>query len=96
MFDASPKLPYGILTGNRIEYGNYDQCLRANYEDENVKILGKFCLNAIFLMLPTDFEEQSEQNEKNTKNQVRFVTNPSFSISAAAYIVDKKIFSFRS
>lgn len=49
MLDASAKIPSGILQGNGIQLGDFDQCLgsRARVQLETgsvVKLQGKYCL----------------------------------------------------
>lgn len=48
VFDASAKLPSGILNGNINQYGDFDQCLSVNAKD----FLGQYCLTSIQLSLP--------------------------------------------
>lgn len=45
MYDASAKVPAGILNGNVNQYGDFDQCL--NTEANNKKLNGKYCLALI-------------------------------------------------
>lgn len=49
MLDATAKIPSGILQGNGIQLGDFDQCLasRARVQLESgsvVKVQGKYCL----------------------------------------------------
>ncbi|CAH0560293.1 unnamed protein product [Brassicogethes aeneus] len=44
MFDSSSKIQAGILYGNLMDYGAFDQCLKIyHYQDGNGSIYGKFC-----------------------------------------------------
>ncbi|KAK9753368.1 Acyltransferase family [Popillia japonica] len=52
MFDATPKIPYGLLTGNLMEPGNYDGCLRVKYDGEYGRVLGKYCGMSVAVILP--------------------------------------------
>ena len=58
MFDATGKIPEGILEGNLFEWGNWDQCLaiKVSYNDTSTvadgvisNFTGRYCLmNLIF------------------------------------------------
>lgn len=61
VFDATPKIPYGILTGNLLEAGNYDECLRANVIDVQGEILGKFCRNSLAVVLPIHLTIENQE-----------------------------------
>ncbi|KAI4463970.1 o-acyltransferase [Holotrichia oblita] len=52
VFDATPKIPYGLLTGNLMEPGNYDGCLRVRYDGEYGRVLGKYCGMSVAVILP--------------------------------------------
>lgn len=54
VFDASAKLPSGILRGNIHQYGDFDQCLSIATEDKELK--GKFCLANVQLGLSKSSE----------------------------------------
>ncbi|KAG8222358.1 hypothetical protein J437_LFUL015954 [Ladona fulva] len=54
MYDASAKLPSGLLHGNVNQYGDFDECLsidevldKSKYKLEDHKIMGKYCLSNI-------------------------------------------------
>ncbi len=51
VYDASAKVPSGILSGNINQYGNFDQCLSV-HEPSNF-FQGKYCL-AYFQLKITD------------------------------------------
>lgn len=40
MIDSSSKLQSGLLLGNMMEYGNYEQCITTKFNE----IVGKYCL----------------------------------------------------
>lgn len=46
MYDASAKLPSGILRGNVNQLGDFDQCLDVTSQDEP-RIEGKYCLASV-------------------------------------------------
>ncbi|KAJ8953090.1 hypothetical protein NQ318_013432 [Aromia moschata] len=49
--DASAKFPYdGLAYATRWSYGNFDQCLAIDHEDDEGRILGKHC--AVGLTIP--------------------------------------------
>ena len=52
MYDASAKVPAGVLNGNVNQYGDFDQCL--NTEANNRKFSGKYCLAYIHPTVPSD------------------------------------------
>ncbi|KAH0551858.1 hypothetical protein KQX54_002246 [Cotesia glomerata] len=59
MFDASTKIPSGILQGNIKDLGMYDQCLKVNATVGNENIRGKHCMYTLegefnATMLPVD------------------------------------------
>ncbi|XP_025421860.1 nose resistant to fluoxetine protein 6-like [Sipha flava] len=56
MYDASAKIPSGILNGNINQFGDFDQCLGAN--DESLGIKGQYCLAFIELSLPPNANEK--------------------------------------
>jgi hypothetical protein len=46
VYDASAKLPSGILRGNVNQLGDFDQCLAVTSQDEP-RIDGKYCLASV-------------------------------------------------
>lgn len=62
MFDASAKLPSGILNGNVNQFGDFDQCLRVQEPSQTKRgirsndegIRGKYCLAYLQPTLPDD------------------------------------------
>lgn len=45
MLDSSSKLQSGILSGNYIDLGNFDECLSATYKTSDIgQINGQYCL----------------------------------------------------
>lgn len=55
VYDASAKLPSGILNGNVNQFGDFDQCLNVLSKNGNFK--GKHCLATVQLTL-SDKEER--------------------------------------
>lgn len=53
MYDASAKLPSGILNGNLNQYGDFDQCL--SVASKNRTFRGQYCLTNIMFALPKNF-----------------------------------------
>lgn len=53
MIDSWGTLPSGLLYGNVIGLGNYDECLGINKELSNSKIKGKYCLAKFSLLVDT-------------------------------------------
>lgn len=54
VLDSSSKLPSGILSGNLVDFGNFDQCLAISRTIETSllpfhKIKGKYCLGDVKL-----------------------------------------------
>ena len=54
VFDASAKLPSGILNGNLNQFGDFDQCL--NVISRNGKFKGQHCLATVQFTPPEDEE----------------------------------------
>lgn len=53
VYDASAKLPSGLLSGNLNQYGDFDECLNTfSTSEENVQ--GKYCLSYIQVAVPSD------------------------------------------
>lgn len=50
MYDASAKLPSGILSGNINQYGDFDQCLSVISANNDFK--GQYCLAHIMVSFP--------------------------------------------
>lgn len=44
MFDSSAKLTAGVLNGNVNQFGDFDECQSAVYEDDDMKIEPQYCL----------------------------------------------------
>lgn len=51
VYDASAKLPSGILNGNVNQLGDFDLCLRSNSKRDNIK--GQYCLAALQIKAPS-------------------------------------------
>lgn len=54
MFDASSKIPTSLLEGNVFDLGNYDECLKIEYEEKNEVKVAKYCGAAIIITIPRD------------------------------------------
>ncbi|CAH1130534.1 unnamed protein product [Ceutorhynchus assimilis] len=50
VYDSSAKIPSGILAGNTNQLGNFDMCLSAINENQN--IYGQYCLAALEVKIP--------------------------------------------
>lgn len=57
MFDASAKLPSGILNGNLNQLGDFDMCLSAAPELNNFS--GQYCLARVMVLVPNIFQFMS-------------------------------------
>lgn len=42
MYDSNPKIPHSLLTGNRIIFGNYDECIEIDHPDH--LFTGQYCM----------------------------------------------------
>lgn len=51
MADASSKLPSGLLAGNKVDLGAYDECLDVAVAEGDVRFTGQHCLVAMQLHL---------------------------------------------
>ncbi|VVC30375.1 Nose resistant-to-fluoxetine protein, N-terminal,Acyltransferase 3 [Cinara cedri] len=56
MYDASAKIPSGILNGNVNQFGDFDQCVNAN--DQTLGIRGQYCLAYMEINLPANPNEK--------------------------------------
>lgn len=56
MFDASAKIPSGVLSGNINQLGDFDECLAVEkeYGASNEKLYGKYCLANVEVKLVHD------------------------------------------
>lgn len=52
MYDASAKIPSGILSGNVNQFGDFDQCVSVN--DQKLGIKGQYCLTYVEMTLPSN------------------------------------------
>ncbi|XP_017785861.1 PREDICTED: nose resistant to fluoxetine protein 6-like [Nicrophorus vespilloides] len=46
MVDSGYRLPTGIMSGNILDFGNFDQCMSL-HEEEPVHVYGKYCLSKV-------------------------------------------------
>jgi hypothetical protein len=66
VFDASTKIPSGLVPGNIQQLGNYDQCLRIDVRDGDVPAFrGQQCLATIRLVVA------AEDNGNQTRADAR-------------------------
>lgn len=56
VYDASAKIPSGILSGNVNQFGDFDQCMNAN--DKIMGIQGQYCLTYVEMTLPPNSNEK--------------------------------------
>lgn len=50
MYDASAKVPSGVLSGNINQLGDFDECLNVNAP--NNEFTGKYCLTYVQMTVP--------------------------------------------
>lgn len=50
MYDATAKLPSGLLSGNVLQFGDFDLCMKSNNQAHN--IYGQYCLANIQFEVP--------------------------------------------
>ncbi|KAK5642260.1 hypothetical protein RI129_008427 [Pyrocoelia pectoralis] len=75
MYDAMGKLPAGILNGNFIEMGSFDQCINIDeIRNDSTRLIGKYCLG--HLSIPSEYIKQTEQ----LPNYVEVPTQMHFSV----------------
>lgn len=56
MYDASTKIPNGLVAGNYFDLGHFDECYGIQYGD----IYGKYCLGAFpFNQMPVSLRDPS-------------------------------------
>lgn len=77
MFDAWAKgPPSGILYGNTVDYGNYDQCLSINHElgnDNSFAIKGQHCSITVEIK---DFSKQKYFKDRIRYEQINYKLLP--------------------
>lgn len=54
VYDATAKIPSGVLNGNINQYGDFDQCL--GVESASKSFRGQYCLARIMVSLPKSFK----------------------------------------
>lgn len=79
MFDASAKIPSGILFSSYISIGNFDECYEYN-DPSNGTIYGKYCLGTIKLNVEATRKELEPVNNDFTKYIIKPLKFPLFSI----------------
>ena len=63
MRDAWGNVPSGIFSGNRFDFGNFDQCIKFSHASENV---GEFSGQHCTILIPFNREEQTQMARINT------------------------------
>lgn len=56
MYDASAKIPSGILSGNVNQFGDFDSCLKV--DDQKLGIKGQYCLTYVEMTLPPNANDK--------------------------------------
>ena len=69
VFDASTKFPHGILYGNTIDLGNFDECVELSLPFKNSTIEGQYCL------IQVEYD-QKDSNSIKVKNPFAFEHSP--------------------
>ncbi|XP_048512297.1 nose resistant to fluoxetine protein 6-like [Athalia rosae] len=59
MLDAMSKIPSGILTGNIVDLGTYDECIGAKNDDNSNNIQGKHCI--VSIAIPPEFSKDPSE-----------------------------------
>lgn len=54
MYDASSKMPSGVISGNFYDMGHFEQCVSIVNEGPNQSINGKYCLGSASMLNGTD------------------------------------------
>lgn len=44
VFDSWAKVQSGIMSGNNMNFGDYDQCLKTQHTSKDGQISGQFCM----------------------------------------------------
>lgn len=45
--DASAKIPSGMMSGNLVDFGAFDQCLALDQTENNIRYRGKYCIMSV-------------------------------------------------
>lgn len=56
VYDASAKIPSGILSGNVNQFGDFDSCLKV--DDQKWGIKGQYCLTYVEMTLPPNANDK--------------------------------------
>lgn len=78
MLDATSKLQTGILGGNVFDLGNFDECVNIEHQYDDDVILGKFCANAIVLILPYEFHDFDGTIQNLLPIELKNHSNPNY------------------
>ena len=64
MFDASSKLPNGVLAGATAQLGNFDECLgiHASFDNHQRPIQGQYCLAKLEIIDAEDINIQDHRS----------------------------------
>lgn len=54
VYDASAKLPSGLLNGNINQFGDFDECLNVHNPQDG--LIGRYCLAYIQISVPKKFK----------------------------------------
>lgn len=52
VFDSSTKIQSGLITGNLIDLGNYDECIDVEHVTPNITINGQYCQLVVNWKIP--------------------------------------------
>ncbi|XP_031348014.1 nose resistant to fluoxetine protein 6-like isoform X1 [Photinus pyralis] len=77
MYDAAGKLPAGVLSGNFVSMGFFDECMAVEeLRMDNASISGKYCLGLLGLDLP----KSSVKRWRRSTSQITVPTQMNFSV----------------
>lgn len=78
MLDAGGRLPQSITQGNRLELGNYDQCIDIHEELKQNKIInGRYCLTGLAIPINISFSKEfASINEEAIKRRFSKIIEP--------------------
>lgn len=70
VLDASGSVPVGMLRGNRIDMGLFDECVQIRHETDDDIIKGRYCFGGLIVPL-TESDNSSDVNDTAFRSDVQ-------------------------
>lgn len=72
VFDASGKLPGGLMQYYEADLGNYDQCLEVETKIQQKNLIGKYCISMLEIDYATLIFTKNSIKHRSVSNQIYF------------------------